>query len=509
MTATPLTELQRAARREARDALWRAGDLAWMLDPTQLALYEAIKADESGFFATEGARKLGKSYAHGVIASEAGLQNAGKQVNWAAITGKECRLVLVPILEQISKTAPPECRGVYHSQNNQWRFPNGAWIQLIGADTREDCEKGRGPSSILNIVDEAGFHSHLEYLVESILSPQMRRVRRIAGSFVGMTLLVSTTPYTPAHPFCAMADAAEIRAAYRRLTIWDSGWESKEEIQRYIDSEARKKNMSTAEFMATTHFRREYLSERVVDEEMVVFPEFVRKRDAIVRESPRPMGFDKHIYRHVAIDQGGTRDAYGLLFAHNDFIRAKLVIEDELLLAKPNTAQVAAAIDDKETKLWPEANPQRVTRVIDDPLGRLVLDLWDLHKIRTQKATKHDRDSSINMVRTLINSERLEIHPRCINLRKQLLNATPNKAHTDFERTRDGHSDLAAALMYLVRDADLTRNPYPDEMDVATGRALPAHHPLVARREALGGPPQGLRGAFLANNRWVAGQRRR
>lgn len=510
-TSPSLTERDDAITLAARRALWRAGDLSWKLDATQRDLYEEIKRCPSKLYTTEGARKLGKSWAHGVIALETAQQNPGKQINWAAITGKECRLVLLPILEQLSADAPEDCRGTYNSQNGQWRLPNGAWIQLIGADTKKDCEAGRGPSAILNIVDEAGFHEHLEYLVDSILSPQMRRVKRRVGTFVGLTLLVSTTPYTPTHPFCAMADAAELRGSYRRLTIWDSGWETREEIEAFIASEAAKKNMTVAQFMATTHFRREYLSERVVDEEVVVFPEFHTKKDIIVREHPRPIGFDRYVFKRVSLDQGGTVDKWGFLYGYVDFLAAKIVIEDEKLLTKPNTADVAKEFDLHERALWPDADPRRISRPIDDPTERLVVDLWELHRIRAERATKNDRNTSINLIRTFIGSEKLVIHPRCIELRKQLLTATRNKTGKDFERTKEGHFDLCASLMYFCRDLSLATNPYPSDFDVLTGRTLPPQHPTMARAELLGQPAhsRGLAAAILSGNKFVQGQLKR
>lgn len=514
-TTAPSTDALDTAVLDARHELWRRGELSWKLDDTQAELYEQIKREPSKLFSTEGARKLGKSFVHGVIALETALQNPGKRVNWAAITSKESRGVLLPILEEISKDAPPELRGRHDTQENRWLLPNTAYIQLIGADTRKDCEKGRGPSSVLNIVDEAGFHEHLEYLVDSILSPQMRRVPRVIGSFVGMTLLVSTTPYTPAHPFCVMADTASVRGAYLKLTIWDSGWESREEIEAYIASEAAKKNMPVDEFMATTHFRREYLSERVVDEDIVVFPEFHTKRGAVVIAWPRPIGFESFVYKRVSIDLGGMRDKYGLLYGYVDFAAARIVIEDERLLAKPNTEQLAAEIAEHTNALWPMAEPNRMSIVIDDDTERTIRDLWDIHKVRSTKATKQGpqggRSAAIGMIRTFLQMESLVINPRCVELQRQLLTATRNKQGTDFERTSEGHFDLCAALMYFVRDLSLTANPYPPHFNVLTGRELPPEHPKVAREERLGRGQltRSLAGALLANNRWVQGQLKR
>lgn len=496
----------------AREQRWLVGDLSWKLDPMQLALYEQTRATRQSLFACEGARKLGKSFAYGAMALETCIQNPKKRVNWAAITGKESRAVLLPILEELSADAPAECKGRHDTQENRWLMPNGSYIQLIGAETRQDCEKGRGPSSILSIIDEAGFHDHLEYLYDSILEPQQRRVDRIPGSFVGMMLIVSTTPYTPAHKFCTMADAAATNGAYARRTIWDSGWQTREEIEQYIAKKAAERNMSVAEFMATTHFRREYLSERVVDEEVVVFPEFNHKRHIIVREHPRPIGFDKYIHKRVSVDLGGMRDKYGFLYGYTDFAAGCIVIEDEALLSKPNTEQVAAEIVEHESRLWPDAEKGRITRVIDDDTERLIRDLYQIHKVPAAKATKQGpnggRSAAIGMIRTFLQMEVLIIHPRCEQLCRQLLTATRNASGTDFERTPEGHFDLAAALMYFVRDLSLSTNPYPSDLNVLTGRELPAHHPKIARQELLNKEAKhqrGLRAALLAGNRYVQG----
>lgn len=500
--------------KQFRHRLWRAGDLSWKLEPVGIELRRRITQCPGSLFATEGARKLGKSFAHGSFALETAIRNPGKRINWAAITGKESRGVLLPILEELSADAPPECKGRHDTQENRWLMPNGAFIQLIGADTKKDCEKGRGPSSILSIIDEAGFHEHLTYLYDSILEPQQRRIERIAGTFTGMLLLVSTTPYTPAHPFCAMADGAALRGAYVRKTIWDSH-EPREKTQRYIAGKAADRNMSAEAFMATTHFRREYLSERVVDEEVVVFPEFFSKRDIVVREHPRPIAFERFIYKRTAVDLGGMRDKYGFLYGYVDFAAGCIVIEDEALLGKPNTQEVAREIVEHESRLWADADPARITRVIDDDTERLIRDLWDIHKVRALKATKQGphggRAAAIGMIRTLLQMEALIINPRCVQLCHQLLTATRNKQGTDFERTEQGHFDLCAALMYFVRDLSLTTNPYPADFSVLIGRELPPEHPFVARREAMGKPAhqRGLAGALLAGNPYVQSRLRK
>lgn len=501
-----------ALGRERRDEAWRRGNLSYKIDedPTQWTLYADIKACAGNEYLTEGARKLGKSYLHGVICLETALLNPGKQINWVTNTKLLCRQTLLPILEELSADAPEDCRGRYDSLNGRWLLPNSAFIQLVGAETRKDCENSRGPSCILVVCDEAGFIGLLEYLVDGVLSKQMRRVKRIPGTFVGMTLLVSTTPYAPSHHFCRRADVASLQGNYRKLTIYDSGWETREEIDAYVAREAAKKGLTVEEYTATSSFRREYLSERVIDEEAVVFPEFHRHREKVVRVHPRPVGFEKYIWKRNSIDLGMS-DKTGMLLGYTDFTAARIVVERELLLTRPNTKAIAQHVREQEAQLWPDADSRRTSRVVDDPHGRVVLDLWDLERLRFDKAIKHDRQASIGMIRTHLTAGTLVIDPSCVQLQKQLLEAQPNTSGRDFAEAEDGHYDLCAALMYFVRGLSLTINPYPPEFNTETGRVMPATHPLMARREAMGqGTQHGLAGALFGHNNYVAkGSRRR
>lgn len=496
---------------EEKAASWRRGDLRWKLDPTQKALYDGISGCSVKQYVLEGARKIGKTFLMGCIALETAIRNPGSQVNWSAGTAKACRNTLVPILELISADAPPDCKGRYDGQAGCWRLPNDAVVQIFSAETKALCERGRGPSAVLSIVDEAGFVSLLDYLVDSIFSPQLRRVKRVVGAFVGMSLLCSTTPYTPSHAFAVAADAAATVGAYAKRTIFDSGFETAEEIEQYIAEEAAKKNLTVEVFKATSHFKREYLSERVVDTDVVVFPEWSEVREHVVIDWPRPIGF-QYLDKRVSVDPGGIRDKTGILAAYFDFTAGRVIVEGERLLGKVSTGEIAENVRELEEELWGEAPPvgnrEHTSRVIDDPSGRITLDLWTQNKLQCEPAIKNDRLASIGLIKTWLTSGVLIVHPRCVQLQQQLLTATTNRTKTDYERTADGHFDLCAALQYLVRGMSLTRNPFPIGFDKVTGRERPDHHPLEARQEAMGRGKQqhGLAGAILGNNPFVGRQ---
>lgn len=502
-----------AIKLAARQDRWRAADLQWMLDEgrpdgPQRRIYEKSRDCRSKTFVTEDARRLGKTHAHAIIAVELALKNPGRRINWCQDTAKGVRSAAVPLFEKVCHDAPPECAGEFRDHRSAFEFPNGAYIFIFGGDTKKDADNARGGDDpIASFLDEAGFIAWLKYIYGSIVKPGMRRIRR-AGHF-GMTFVASSTPEDLDHYFIELADANAAKGSYVCETI-----EASPDPERFIAEEAEDFGLTVEQFKATDTFKREFMCQRIVNAERVVFPEMHTTKEPVVQARARPIGFEQFVYKRVSCDLGMS-DKTGLLFGYADFTAQKAVVEDEVLLTRPNTKQIAEAITAKETELWgelaPDAQRQRMSRVVDDPHGRVVLDLRELHRVSAEKAIKHDRDASIGLIRTWLLAGRLSIHPRCVNLIKQLKTAKKNNSGRDFAEAQEGHFDLAAALMYWVRGLDLTRNPFPPSFDVLTGRKMPDHHPLAARRALMGQTEAvgGLAGALLSGNKFVQSQLRR
>jgi hypothetical protein len=499
------------------DALWRAGRLTYKLDEgrpagPQRRIYEKSLRCKSKTFVTEDARRLGKTYGHAIIAFELALNNPGRRINWCQDTGKGVRDMAVPLFEKIAKDAPSDCKPEWKDHRSVMAFPNGAYIFVFGGDTQADADNARGGDDpIASFIDEGGFIALLRYIYRSIVKPAHRRVQR-KGHF-GMIFIASSTPEDLDHYFIELAGINEAKGSYIREDIYASA-----DPEAYIAEEAQDLGLTVEQFMETDEFKREFLCLRVIRSDLVVFPEFSVVESVIMREWERPLGFEKYIYKRTAADPGGMRDPTGILCAYVDFTAGRIVVEGERLLPRPNTKEIAESIVELETELWgphpdpkpgePQPDRERVSRRIDDPTGRVCLDLWEIHKLRAEPATKNDRSASIGLIRTYLLNGTLVIHPRCVQLRHQLRFAKNNSTRTDFLRNDKGHCDLAAALMYLVRDLNITTNPYPPELDKLTGRAMPDNHVLMMRREEMGvgRATHGLAAAILGNNRFVQGQ---
>ncbi len=448
---------------------WRDGDLRHLLDSNQLAIHTQIFACLVLQFVIEASRKIGKSYLLGVVAFEAALRNPGKRINYAAPSGKEAIEITHPIMSQIAAQAPEDRRPVWKPSIGHWEFPNGAFIVLFGADDQAAADRGRGPESILNIVDEGAFCPVLFYLLESVLAPQTLQTK-------GRTIVASTPPVSPGHEFSDVADNAAKLGAYVHRDIYSHGRMSREEIDAYLTQRAQSRGLTLEQYKLTTDYRREYGAERVLDSSLAVVPEFPSVRDRVVeagRVAVRPPFFDLYFS-----GDPGMSDLFGGLFGYFDFKRSRFVVEYELLLSRANTKVFADAFQDvlihhyecpqddtRSMRVVTADNAYNVFKpysaTLDDHTGRICADLHAYHGLQFAPALKDDREAAINAMRLEV-STRFEIHPRCVNLIRQLGTAVRVKPGGDMQRSkRDGHYDLVSSLWYLVRSIGWTRNPYP------------------------------------------------
>lgn len=445
--------------------LWEVGRLRYKLREHQETLHAFIsdwRGDEARKV-VKCARRFGKSFGLCLYATEFALRNPGCQIRFAAPTEKALRKIVRPNMRVILSDCPEHLRPRWNTQDSCYVFPNGSEWHLAGTD-KDNVEKLRGTGTDLAIIDEAGFHDDLEYVVDDVLTPQLL-------DNGGRLVMISTPPRSPAHPFAARfcPEAAAEESLFVR-TIRDNTHLKPHEVERYV------KALGGWDSLAT---RRELLCEDVIDEESAVVPEFNAHEAAIVQEPQVPT----HFYPLVAMDVGFA-DWHAILFGFWDFLAAKLVVQDEVFLRRARTDEIAAAILAKEAELWPWAarelkrddasglydfEPWRTDRLatlrFSDVDLRLIRDLDEIHGLKFAPTAKDDREAQINELRMFVKAERIVIAPRCKMLIRHLKTATWNKARTDFERTKaDGHFDGVPAIVYKLRNAPRAKNPFPPKV---------------------------------------------
>lgn len=445
---------------------WRRGRLWYKLRPHQRSLYEFLGqwTDSESRKVVKAARRFGKSFVLCLLATEYAIKHPGTQVRFAAPTEKALRKIVRPNTRAIFGDCPTCFRPKWNTQDSCFLFPNGSEWHLAGTD-KDNVEKLRGTGTDLAIVDEAGFHVDLEYVVDDVLTPQLL-------DNGGHLVMISTPPRTPAHPFAAKycPEAAAEGALFVR-TIRDNTYLKPAQVERYVAALGGWTSLAT---------RRELLCEDVVDLSRAVLPEFQERESDLVREWPEP----EYYIPLVSLDVG-FEDLTAILFGYYDFRAAKLVVQDEAYLKHARTDQIAAAVKGKEAALWPWAAAERERidgtdvftvdpwrKVRRSPVRwcdvdpRLIADLATLHKLEFSATAKDDKEAAINALRIRLREATVVIHPRCVqtvkHFRTAVWHVTSRGQRSGFEHTDDlGHFDGVDAAVYLNRNAPLNVNPYP------------------------------------------------
>lgn len=444
--------------KEARLRLWQRGDLVWKLDPTQRKLYDFFKANASKTVVVNASRRLGKSFFLIILALELCIQKPGAIVKYIQPETGMIRKNLNPDFEQMIQDCPLELRPRFMTQDNMWVFPNGSKIHLAGTDGK-NYDKLRGGNADLCLVDEAGFCNDLKHIINSILTPLTTLTK-------GRIVLSSTTSTDPDHEFNEYMDAAEANNNLIRKTILDAVDDHKDELYPRITKEVVAGIVASyPKGMEDQSFRTEYLCEKVFNSTDSVLPEFSQEvQDDIIVEWPKPPFYDRYVSMDI-----GFKDLTVVLFAYWDFVNRVLVIEDEIVESGGpgfTTSILAKMVKDREAKLWTNPTTGELSEVykrVSDNNLQVINDLAVDHKLYFLATEKHEKFTYINNLREMIEHREIKINPRCKTLITHMRGASWDKHKKDFKRntTLGHHYDAVAALLYLSRNIEKNRNPFP------------------------------------------------
>jgi hypothetical protein len=442
----------------AKDAvreLWYRGSIQYKLHAVQKKMLASYVNQNERVTIICCSRRLGKSFLLTVLAVEQCLKYPNSIVKYVCPQKKMVKTIIEPIMRDIFKDCPAELKPEFKSNDYIYTFPNGSQIHLAGTDGGHH-ESLRGSRSDLWIIDEAGFCDDLKYLITSILAPT-------ALTTGGKGILASTPSKMSDHEFITeYMEPAQEDGKLILYTLYDNPMLTERDINDAIAMFPLGK--------LDPDFQREYLCKIVNSSERRVFSEFTEEAEKkLVKDHPRPPFFDAY----ASMDIGGT-DQTGLLFAYYDFKNAAVVIEDELVFSKETNGKLnefridsfVEQVRKKEQSLWTspltgEFKPPYL-RVADNNNKIFLSDLTFRYNLHFNPTRKDNREAAINSIRVRIAEGTLIINPRCTALIAQLKFGRWAKNRKEFARSKEhGHFDLLAALIYLVRNIQETKNPYP------------------------------------------------
>jgi len=424
-------------RKEAVRFLWLQGDLTYKLRPHQRPLYDFISYTGSVRRVCNCCRRFGKTFCICLYCSEFAIRHPGVIIRYAAPTEKQVRKIVRPVMRTIFQDCPDDLRPFWNNQDSAYYFSNGSEWHFAGTE-KENVEKLRGQGAHLVILDEAGSMSDVSYVANDVLLPQTIETE-------GRMLVISTPPVTPGHKYVTMAMEAQVDGDYLMQNVNDNTHMS----QRQKDKLCRASGGAKS-----TAWRREYLCEFVVDESRAVVPEFDLAAEAVaVRRAVVPAYFDPLVSCDV-----GYEDPTFILYGYYDFLAAKLVVQAESRIPRARTDQIAAEVKLKESLLW---SNRKVFMRKTDVDHRLIADMAMQYQLTFTATAKDDKEAQVNMLRMWIRDGRVLIDPSCRHLIFQLKTTIWDVARKEFDRTDEGHGDGVDALIYMLRNAPIRRNPYP------------------------------------------------
>ena len=334
---------------------------------------------------------------------------------------------------------------------------NGSQIQLAGTDGKH-YKRLRGQKSQLVLIDEAGFCNDLDDVYGGALFPTTTHTG-------GKIVMASSIPEQLDHPFFNFIERAQFNGRLTEKTIDDNPLLTKEQVDGIAASMGGRDSL---------RFRREFMNEIIKDSNTSVIPEYTAELDKeIAIEWKRPPFYDYY----VSMDIGG-KDLTVILFGYFDFVKNKLIIEDEIKfdfqIPGNNLELLTKQILDKEKELLynEDINEQRIPykRVSDiNPIAIGEILKYSHGKLSFFNAKKDDKDSAINDLRVRLGGKQIIINPKCVTARLHLKNVRWNSPTNKekFARSPDmGHYDAVEALKYMVRSIQFTKNPYPPHYNI-------------------------------------------
>ena len=461
---------------EATKALWKKGILYWKLDANQ-RIFRDMYYNHGNWTTLPclWARQIGKSWAVCTIINEEAIQKPGTTMAYIAPKLNQAKKIVNTKFRELLVDCPEELRPKFNSIENKWTWPNGSELYLAGTDN-QNAENIRGSTFNRVFVDEFCFLDDFEYVMNSIIFPTMMSVSD------PLMVLISSPPKTMDHESNKWLDEAEHDGRLIRRTIYDCPRHSKEKIERIIREQYHNDPNST-------DFRRECLCERIADSSKLVLPEATADRiKKCVLELVRP-----DFFTITEAFDWGAGDKNAGLYSYANYDDKIIVIEDEMWLSdnQYTTADIACEIRKIEKRLWEENSMKN--RYGDNNNGQLLIDMAVMHNLPILATKKDGLIAAVNHVRQLLKNGQIIIHPRCVNLIKQIqsctwLSSEKKKFSHKTEKDENNqeykhHYDLVAALIYLVRNSNMDVSPYPIDYDLLKRGYHRDTHFLSPKRE--------------------------
>lgn len=260
--------IKKAARAELERRKSGSGKVVQVLNKILSPKQRAFIDDPARFKLARCPRRSGKSHADAVYLIRECIASNNTPTLYLGLTRESAKgAVWDAIITILQELKIPHTATVSGPRVD---FPNGSFIQLIGADAQNAVNRIRGRKFKLAIVDEMGFYSAADYLIEALM-PTL-------ADYAGTLAMTSSPGYIPAGLFYD-ADVGTKKSSWSQhsWTLLDNPLFQKPANNQNYTSRGEEElhticNMQFGGDWSHPVFRREYLGEWVYDASSMIYP---------------------------------------------------------------------------------------------------------------------------------------------------------------------------------------------------------------------------------------------
>ena len=288
---TPETrkQLENITRKNLAERFWQRGDLRYLTKPHgQRRAYDFVhqwrkdNPGKSGPIVLNTHRGMGKTVLDVILLFEACVKNPGTLAYFGSATEKDAIAIFSQTMnDPVRKMIPAGVKvEVTKTQINvrllSWNDDDpDSVIFIVGL--KEYAGTLRGRRAHIVVLDELREFDQPIDNVKSVVKPMFIEKKD------PILIVTSTPPKNTAHPFTSyFVPRAERQEAYCQIKGSENEDFTEEEIEKIVDDPEDKKSIE---------YLREIEAELIEDIEAIMFPEFVRNFDEIVKAHQRPAFF--------------------------------------------------------------------------------------------------------------------------------------------------------------------------------------------------------------------------
>lgn len=333
----------------------------------------AFVEDTSRYIAVQCSRRSGKSNGLAIRFFRTMARHPKSQCIYLALTLESAREILWPVLHEFNDRFQMGC--TFTESKLTMKHPNGATLKLFGADQKNFIKRLKGRKYPGIGIDEAqDFSSHLQSLVDDVLTPSM------ADYADGWIALTGTPGPVPTGYYFEVTQNKKYGYSHHGWTILDNPYMP--DPKAFLEDLKSKREWDND----NPTLRREWLNHWVLDENSL----WIRYNKAINDYKELP----KADWTYVLGIDVGFRDADAIaVIAWSDTLKETYLV-DESIKAKQGLTELAEQIQHFEKK-YP------VSKMVIDEGGlgkKLAEELRRRHGIPVVAADKMRKQENVELL---------------------------------------------------------------------------------------------------------------